>query len=232
MGKHSFGLLALIITSSLVYRTVEYVLDIPDLYAYLLGFSLSSGLIIWYIQTLYEPFRVYSKPAFSLPMTGLFLGFFWAINYSFQVLSLLIMMGLYEEVLFHYAFVTIGELLAWSKRQIILGSSVAFGLFHLLNITNLTSSQVLTQVVAATVAGVFFAVLYFETRSLFGVTLIHVLTNILGTSQSWQINSNDAMNTAIIYAILVAFAALLCLLTLRLCKRFPTLLYIRGKNLL
>lgn len=63
-------------------------------------------------------------------------------------------------------------------KKAVIWSSVVFGLFHLSNINSFTVegiAPILGQVIQATIAGVFFALVYAQTKSMWSVVIIHMI---------------------------------------------------------
>lgn len=116
-----------------------------------------------------------------------------------------------EELLFRGAITKV-LLRRYDPFKAILISGLIFGIFHLNP----------AQVVAASLSGFFFAWLYYKSGSLLPGILIHILNNSLSVWLSLNYRETDTMAQLIgnpLYAVLVAVAALLLLLSLNALRK-------------
>lgn len=116
-----------------------------------------------------------------------------------------------EELLFRGAITKV-LLRRYDPFKAILFSGLIFGIFHLNPV----------QVVAASFSGFFFAWLYYKSGSLVPGILIHILNNSLSVWLSLNYRETDTMAQLIgnpLYAVLVAVAALLLLLSLNALRK-------------
>lgn len=99
--------------------------------------------------------------------------------HHWQQLLLSLESGIGEETLCRFAILTL-LLVLWRNLQwrlqfplVIVGSSLIFGLFHFINLTEQSLSLTIYQFCFTTVSGVFFALLFLYTGQLWLVMLIH-----------------------------------------------------------
>ena len=94
---------------------------------------------------------------------------------------------LYEEVIFR-GFVLGGLLALYNKRTSIWLSAFLFGIWHLKNLTSLSTDAVLYQVAyAGLILGPLLAWLTLKTKSIWLGVMIHALNNILLSPMSWWV---------------------------------------------
>lgn len=127
------------------------------------------------------------------------------------ILCVAVLGSVLEELLFRGAITKV-LLRRYDPFKAILFSGLIFGIFHLNPV----------QVVAASFSGFFFAWLYYKSGSLVPGILIHILNNSLSVWLSLNYRETDTMAQLIgnpLYAVLVAVAALLLLLSLNALRK-------------
>lgn len=77
------------------------------------------------------------------------------------------------------------RLLGWPLRLGTLVAAVAFGLWHLVNLSYQALGPTVEQVLAATVIGLVVGIVYDRTRNLVGAAILHSLLDLTGTVMPW-----------------------------------------------
>ncbi len=144
--------------------------------------------IMLLIMPLINIFHIINSPQHKINIfTSLFIGFY---------------IGITEELIFR-GFLLQALTLIQPKGIAILISSIAFGLFHLVNLGADPLILVLLQVIYATAIGVFFSCVVIITNSLLPVISAHALIDILSffvLENSWKIDL-VAMVLCIVFSV-------------------------------
>ena len=132
-------------------------------------------------------------------------------DFSYLLAGILIAFttGLFEEVLVRgFTFKSLlkyyGSSVAGIKRSII-WSSVLFGAMHVVNLSGYDLASVLTtvsQIISAVIIGIYFALVYVQSKNLLAVTIVHalidgatfVLYSLLST-QAFQSTASETLST-------------------------------------
>jgi len=141
---------------------------------------------LWLLAAVLNLVQAFSVPpeAVQLPAPALL---------TAQLVFLALVVGPTEELLFRGLVQTAinsslrGELqlLGWSLRLGTVVAAVAFGLWHLVNLTYQAFGPTMEQVLVAIVIGLVIGVVYDRTRNLVGAAVLHSLLDLTGTVLPW-----------------------------------------------
>ncbi len=184
--KYTLTLLAVIAACFIIYRKIPFTLQCKELFKSLFSFGLV-GLICAVMAFIFS----YSAPD-TTPSVSIVLGFTLynlAIAYS-------------EEFLFCGAIFT-QMLDSWKDKKgfiwaAIIGSSIIFGLRHLLNLVTTPNVIITTigQVLFTFMAGVFFCAVYLRTHNIWICVIIHFLEDFF--TGFWAIVSTSAVAVQVV----------------------------------
>jgi membrane protease YdiL (CAAX protease family) len=113
-----------------------------------------------------------------------------------------------EEFVFRGVILTI-FLNKYSSIKAIVFSAIAFGLIHLLNLaSDKDTIWVLGQVVWCFIIGLFYGYLFFRTRSLLPLIIVHYFGNLFIWTLTNNIQTNASVETQVIYGIVCTLGLL------------------------
>jgi len=128
---------------------------------------------------------------------------------KFQVIIICLLVGLAEEYIFRgLLFSLFLKLLHDNVFGAVIGSSVMFGLLHLINLRALSFGYVSIQVIFAAAIGILFGTIYVKTKNLSIVILLHALRDMfpMFSNKMMAMAAKTSFSKASLYAILVFLA--------------------------
>jgi hypothetical protein len=123
----------------------------------------------------------------------------------------MLIVGIHEELLVR-GFVLNSMLLKWKNKRnglvfAVLGSSLIFGLMHLVNLSANNVESTLIQVLYATFIGVFFASIFIKTKNLYGLIIIHAFIDwcfyFANTCFETKVNTTKSGSISLIVGALI-----------------------------
>jgi len=111
----------------------------------------------------------------------------------------------------------------YSERRSIIFSSLAFGLMHLLNLTNGANVVwVMGQVTWAVIIGLFYGYVFVRTRSLLPSMIVHYLGNVFIGSLTGYMQSRAAIGIQVLYGVTLSLGVIPVILMILWTKFFTS----------
>lgn len=125
---------------------------------------------------------------------------------KFKVIIICLLVGLAEEYIFRG--ILMGLFLNLTRNNLfgsVIGSSICFGLIHMMNLTSLPFAYVSVQVIFAAAIGILFGTIYLKTRNLGIVVALHALRDMFPMFSDKMVAemSKTTFSVASLYVVIV-----------------------------